>query len=362
MREADVVRHLALVLRQQVDHGVDVAGLTVERGQTHERERIVLVAGHCLLGEGDGLVALGVVGGVQALHRNERSGRLQVCFGVGERLDRLLGSLFALGALDERVQEGPGVDAVRRLRDGLLDHGSLLRGVALALEHLGQVQRRERAVLQQVLRAAQRGFSLVPLLLLDLGDAERHPVFALAAQRDDLAEHLFGLLEAAVLHQLLRQHAAAPELGLILVPVLLEAGDQIFESDRERAPFGVLHLHGGAVEAEHLPHLIDLQRDRAGLDLLEQLIIDLVHRQHDQGVAGDPAGKRAHGSDDRSTSLQLEIGLHAARSASTNRVRLGHRLNTSTRSASMRLPRPVPLERGKKRPGVVAVWTRARNS
>ena len=79
----------------------------------------------------------------------------------------------------------------------------------LLLAELREVEARERAVLHQVLRALERALGLVELLLRELRDAEREPVFAVAAERDDLREDLLGLLVAPVLHQLLREDAAA---------------------------------------------------------------------------------------------------------------------------------------------------------
>ena len=54
---------------------------------------------------------------------------------------------------------------------------------------------------------------------------------------------------------------AAGQIGVVLLPVTFEAGDQVLETDRDWAPFGVLYLHGRAVEAEQLPHLLHGQRD-----------------------------------------------------------------------------------------------------
>ena len=61
---------------------------------------------------------------------------------------------------------------------------------------------------------------------------------------------------ASVLEQLLRENAAAVEIVGRLVPVLLETGEQVFEADGDGPTLVVLHLHGGAVEAEELPHLL----------------------------------------------------------------------------------------------------------
>jgi hypothetical protein len=54
--------------------------------------------------------------------------------------------------------------------------------------------------------------------------------------------------------------------------MLVEPAEQIFQTDRDRPALGVLHLHRGAVEAEHLPHLVDFERDGALLDRIEQLV------------------------------------------------------------------------------------------
>jgi hypothetical protein len=70
----------------------------------------------------------------------------------------------------------------------------------------------------------------------------------------------------------LRIEAAAIRVRVVLLPVLVEPAQQVFETDRDRAAFGVLHLHGRTVEAEELPHLVDLERDGPLLHRLEQLV------------------------------------------------------------------------------------------
>ena len=55
-----------------------------------------------------------------------------------------------------------------------------------SLIDLGELQARERRVLQQVLRALERRLGLVELLLRELRDAEPEPVLAVAAERHDL--------------------------------------------------------------------------------------------------------------------------------------------------------------------------------
>ncbi len=87
-------------------------------------------------------------------------------------------------------------------------------------------------------------------------DTEREPVLTGAALGDQLREDLLRALEAAVLHQLLGVDAATVEVVLRFLPVLVEAGEQVFEADRDGAALVVLDLHRGAVEAEQLPHLL----------------------------------------------------------------------------------------------------------
>ena len=88
-------------------------------------------------------------------------------------------------------------------------HLALALAVALLLHHLGELQAGEGRVLEQVLRALEGGLGLVELLLRELRDAEPEPVLAVAAEGDDLREHLLGLLVAAVLEQLLGEDAPA---------------------------------------------------------------------------------------------------------------------------------------------------------
>ncbi|MGC4087464.1 MAG: hypothetical protein QM756_06155 [Polyangiaceae bacterium] len=165
-----------------------------------------------------------------------------------------------------------------------------------------------------------------------MGDAEGEPVFARAALGDDLGEHLLGRLEALVLHQLLRVHAPAVEILRVFLPMLLEATEQVFQADGDRTTIGVLHLHRRAVEAEHLPHLVDFERYRTLLQRLVQLVAGLAQGQHDQRVAGNAAGKGADGGDDGSAALDLQVGLAVG---GARRIGLAHRRITScsTRSA-----------------------------
>jgi hypothetical protein len=172
--------------------------------------------------------------------------------------------------------------------------------------------------------------------LLELRDAEREPVVAGAALGDDLGEDLLGALEAAVLHQLLGVDAAAREVVLRLLPVLVEAGEEVFEADRDGATLLVLHLHGGAVEAEELPHLLDGEGGGAGVELLLELVRRLGERDDDDGVAGDAVRKRAHRRDDRRSALDLRSRLHA-------------RPRPPTPSSSS-VPRSGPMERSPRSP------------
>jgi hypothetical protein len=147
---------------------------------------------------------------------------------------------------------------------------------------------------------------LVELLLRELRDAEREPVVAGAALGDDLREDLLGALQAVVLEELLRVDARAVQVIGLLLPVLVEAGEQVLQADRDRPALIVLHLHRGAVEAEQLPHLIGRHHGRALVEERLELVVDLRERNHDQGVARDAARKSAHRRDDRCAARDLK--------------------------------------------------------
>jgi hypothetical protein len=168
------------------------------------------------------------------------------------------------------------------------------------------VKNRIRVLLEEVRGALQRALGLVELILLKLADAEREPVVARAALRDELGQDLLRAREALMLEELLREDAAAVEIVLVLVPVLLEPGKQVLEADRDRPALVVGHLHRRTIEAEQLPHLVVGDDDRALLELRQEVVGELRHRNHDEGVGRDGSLKRARWRDDGRAALDLK--------------------------------------------------------
>src|SRR5688500_2196860 len=154
VRQTHVRGHLGLVLRQESDDGVEVALLSVQRRELDQRERVVLVAAVGLIGKLERLVSRRFFGGVEPLKGDVRRGGFLVRLRVRQRLHCLDCRFLVLRTTYERVEGGPRVDTAWSGRDRLLDGGTLVGIVTLALEHLGKVQERQRIVRQQVLRTA----------------------------------------------------------------------------------------------------------------------------------------------------------------------------------------------------------------
>ncbi len=306
--DADVPLHERLVRGEELDDLVELRRLAVEGREAEERERIARRAFDRLLREADRLVALRFVVRIEPLKSNVRRRRLGVDRRVRHLFEHRYALLFALLLLQRVGEVGPGVDRVLLDLDRTLGAFALGLLVPLRLHHAGEVERRERALLHHVLRALQRRFGLVDLLLLELRDAEREPVFAVAAHRDELREDFFRLLVALVLHQLLGEDAAAAAVVRRVVPVLLEAGEQVVAADGDRATLVVLHLDGGAVEAEELPHFVHLERDRARDDLLLDGGAVRPEREEDERVARDAGRKRGNGGEDCGAAREADAG------------------------------------------------------
>jgi len=173
--------------------------------------------------------------------------------------------------------------------------------IVLGFVHLREVEQRNRALFGEVGRALERALGLVELLLLHLHDAEREPVVGVTAARDDLSEHLLGLLEALVLHQLLRVHARALRVGAVLLVHLLETIEQVLDADEHGPTFLILHLHRRAVEAEQLPHLLLRERHRPVDERLGQRLAigadgNHHHRARRKRTALKRARRRENGS------------------------------------------------------------------
>ena len=130
----------------------------------------------------------------------------------------------------------------------------------------------------------------------------------------------FGLLEPAVLEQLLRVDAAAVEIVGCLVPVLLKPAEQILEADGDGTTLIVLHLHRGAVEAEELPHLIGRDRDGPFFELRNELGAGRRQGDDHHRVLRNTAGERARRSNDGRASRNIEprstVGAARSRAAS----------------------------------------------
>src|SRR5690606_2356793 len=145
--------------------------------------------------------------------------------------------------------------------------------------------------------------------LRELRDAEPEPVVAVAAARDDLRKHSLRLLVAVVLHELLGKNSPAIEVVLAVLPVLLEAAEEILEADRDGTTLLVLHLHGGAIEAEELPDLLHRQRDGAVDDvLLDRLSVRSERNEHHR-VARDTVRERGDRREDGSATLDGDGAL-----------------------------------------------------
>jgi hypothetical protein len=181
---------------------------------------------------------------------------------------------------------------------------------------------REGAVLEEVLRPLERALRLLQLVLIELRDAEGEPVVAVAAAGDDLGEDLLRLGVARVLDELLGVDPAAHQVVAVLLPVLLEAAEEILEADGDGATLVVLHLDGGAVEAEELPDLLRLERHRAVHDLLldrravgaegdehHRVGRDAVRERLDRREDGGAAGERDPGAG----VLRARVGVGSVR-------------------------------------------------
>ncbi len=213
---------------------------------------------------------------------------------------------FQAAHLGEQIS--PSIHRVRIRRDRLFDHAALVDGVLLGLKNLRQVERRKGAFRQQVHGALECSLGLLPLFLLQLSDAKPEPILTAAAEGHDFAHDLFGALEAPVLHQLLNEQATPVEVVLIFTPVLFEARQQVVQANGDRPALGVLDLHRGAVEAEQLPHLIDLEGDRPFGQRGRQFLRRLTERQNNQCITRHTSRKRAHGRNDGRAALQVEVG------------------------------------------------------
>ena len=129
----------------------------------------------------------------------------------------------------------------------------------------------------------------------------------------------------AVFHELLRVDAAAHEIFAVLVPVLLEPGEEVVTADRDRAALLVLDLHRRTVEPEELPHLVHLELHGAVDDLVLRRLAVGRQRDEHEGVRGHTIRERRDGREDRGSASEGESALfsgillgHGARDASAS--------------------------------------------
>ena len=118
-------------------------------------------------------------------------------------------------------------------------------------------------------------------------------------------EHLLGLFVTPVLDELLREDATAIQVFLPFGPVLLEAAQQVVQTDRDGASLLVLHLNRGPVEAQELPHLFHHQRDRSVDDLLLEGRAVGLDGQKNESVAGHAVREGRYGSENGSPAPEL---------------------------------------------------------
>ncbi len=93
--------------------------------------------------------------------------------------------------------------------------------------------------------------------------------------------------------------------------MLLEAGEQVLEADRDGATLLVLHLHRRAVEAEQLPHFVHLQRDGTFDDLALDRGAVRAERDEHERVARHAVGERADRGEDRGSAGERDAGSTA---------------------------------------------------
>src|SRR6185295_8533478 len=109
----------------------------------------------------------------------------------------------------------------------------------------------------------------------------------------------------------------------VLLPVLLEARQQVLQADRDGATLRVLDLHRRTIEAEQLPHLVGRERERPRLHARDQLVRGLLQRQQDQCPGWHTTLKGRNRSEDGGATFDGDVRFGAA-AGSVGRGRLAH--------------------------------------